>query len=114
MKKNGISGFTASRKGSGSEQRNPEKQLSKGAAFQVPQGGLRVFAYLLSLFPPCGFLLGIIFFSQSEQEAGHFGRVCMIYAGVGLLGLFFCWGVAGIMQGLTSTGPSGGLVGGYY
>lgn len=114
VKKSVKSGSAADKKENRMKQEHLSDPKNGGVHFGVPQGSLKVFAYILSFFPPCGFILGIVFFSQPEEEARHFGRVCMIYAGIGVFALCFCWGVAGIMRGLAGNVPSGGLVGGYY
>lgn len=80
---------------------------------QPPRGWLKLLAYAIALFPPTGFLLGVIYYPQGDPVASRFGRNCMILAVLGLVGLCFCWGASGLFKGLQAAG-SNGVGNGYY
>jgi hypothetical protein len=87
--------------------------LPAPAGLALPQGGLRLLAYLLALFPFYGFLLGLIYTPQPNPESKKFGQLCFILAVVGLVGMVFLWGLGALWKGLTAA-ESGGLGGGYF
>ncbi len=91
----------------------PSLDPGPAGGLQAPRSWLKVLAYAVALFPPTGFLLGVIYYPQAEAEAARFGRNCMILAALGLVGLCFCWGASGIFKGLQAAGTSG-AGNGYY
>ncbi|MCK5242698.1 hypothetical protein KAR34_09620 [bacterium] len=102
-----------------SKRKKSEPDIESGAfhpekpALQAPQGWLKCLGYLCSLFPPGGFALGVVYYSQLDPKAKCFGQNCMITAGLGLIALCFCWGILGLVKALGNAETTG-LVGGYF
>lgn len=79
----------------------------------LPQGGLRVLAYILSLFPFYGFVLGLVYTPQPNPESKKFGRLCFGLAIAGLAAMVFLWGLGALWKGLTAA-ELGGVGGEYF
>lgn len=83
------------------------------AGLAMPQGGLRLLAYLLSLFPFYGVVLGLVYAPQSDPEVKKFGQFCFFLAVLGLVGAVFLWGLGAVWKALTAA-EQGGMGGGYF
>jgi hypothetical protein len=91
----------------------PTKPAVDRVVLLVPQGWLKWLGYLCAFFPPCGFALGVVYYSQPDPKAKRFGQYCMVIAGLGLIALCFCWGISGLSKVIGGS-ESTGLVGGYF
>jgi hypothetical protein len=72
-----------------------------GVAALMPQGGWKAVAYLLSLFPAVGLVMGLLFAPSQDPSARRFGRICLVLAVVGLI-------IGGIMSAMNLSGPDSG------
>jgi hypothetical protein len=91
----------------------PKKQEP---ALTVPAGILKWVCYIASFFSPlAGFAIGLIFFSQKNNESKSFGRHCFIVAGISLA-LIFLFVAASMVIGILTAGGNAGInIGeGYY
>ena len=60
--------------------------VEKPTFFFMPQGLLKFIAYLVCFFKPSvGFILGIIYFSQKDENTKKFGRNCFIFMALGMI-----------------------------
>ncbi|MEI7640885.1 MAG: hypothetical protein WCJ46_05205 [bacterium] len=63
--------------------------------FVAPVGVLRVLTYIVCIFSPLiGFVLGMLYISQADQENKKFGKKCFIFMGIGIA----FWGIVFIVN----------------
>jgi hypothetical protein len=64
---------------------DPQGAPVSPAAALLPRGAWRWLAWALSLWPPVGLCLGLLFAGNPDREARRFGRICLVLAVLGIL-----------------------------
>lgn len=85
-------------------------------ALAAPAGLLKWLCYLVAFFSPlAGFVLGVVFFLQKDNESRSFGRHCFIVVAISLIIIVLFLVVSAVIGMLTGAGNSGVNIGeGYY
>lgn len=85
-------------------------------ALSVPSGILKWLCYIAAFLSPlAGFAIGLVFFSQKDDESRRFARHCFIVMGISLVLIFLFVAASAVIGMLTSGGGTGMSMGeGYY